>query len=108
MIITRLAEQAISHPAVTTTVLALQQGKPDENFPGVKTAKALFNGSIAIALVLCGIAVVLGGGAFAIGRAMSHGTAQKIGLGFVLGALIGAAVIGSAAVIVNFGFSGGL
>ena len=108
MTLTALAEQAIAHPAVTATVLALQQGKPDQSFPGVKTAKSFFNGSIAIALVLCGIAVVLGGGAFAIGRALSHGTAQKVGLGFVLGGLIGAAVIGSAAVIVNFGYDGGL
>lgn len=96
----------IAHPL--TYELALKQQRPDWSAPGVKLGNSLFAAFIAIALIVCGIAVVGGGAALAIGRFMSHGAAQKVGLGLIIGGVVGGAVIGSAAAIVNFGNSKGV
>jgi hypothetical protein len=88
------------------TGLPLDVTQPDPKAytgPGVSILNWLADGAAAIGLVLCLIAVIAGGVTFAIGRFMKHGEAQKVGIGLVIGGLIGAAIIGSAALIVNTG-----
>ena len=92
---------ALTHPI--TQSVALQQPGPDWNAPGVNLARSFWGAGFAIGLIVCAIAVVGGGATIAVGRALSNGMAQKVGIGLVIGGIIGAAVAGSAGSIVGWG-----
>lgn len=91
----------LTHPV--TQHLALQQPAPDWNAPGVNLARSFWAAGFAIGLLVCGTAIVGGGAAIAIGRSTAHGAMQKTGIAMLICGVIGAAVIGSAASITNWG-----
>lgn len=92
-------QTVLTHPVA----IALNQPGPDWNAPGVKLANSFWGAAIAIGFIVCAIAVVAGGACIAIGRGMSNGMLQKVGIGMVLGGIIGAAIVAGAGSLVNWG-----
>lgn len=81
----------------------LPDPSPDWNFIGTDAGIDIYNGLYAIVLILCGIALLVGGILVAFGKIGQHQAAFTGGL-WTVGAAIGVAALASgAAVLINYG-----
>lgn len=76
---------------------------PDWNFIGTDAGIEIYNGLYAIVLILCGIALLVGGILIAFGKIGQHQGSFTAGL-WTVGAAVGVAALASgAAVLINWG-----
>ena len=94
--------------ASTDTLLAVQAPTGKYEGPGKNLLIFFQNAAVYFGLGICVIAVIGGAVTLVIARFAQHGTAQKAGAVAVFLGLIGAALIGGAALIVRTGYEQGL
>jgi len=82
---------------------ALNQPAPDWSAPGVNLSMSFWAAAIPIGFIVCAVAFVGGGACIAIGRGISNGTLQKVGISLCVGAIVGAALIASGGKAINWG-----
>jgi hypothetical protein len=91
--------------SATVPAAGLPDPVPDWNFIGTNAGIEVYNGIYAIVLILCGIALLVGGILIAFGKLGQHGAAFVGGL-WTVGCAVGVAALASgAAVLINFGGS---
>jgi len=81
----------------------LPDPSPDWNFIGTDAGIQVYNGMYAIVLILCGIALLVGGILIAFGKIGQHQGAFTGGLWTVGLAVAVAALASGAAVLINWG-----
>ena len=75
--------------------------------PGFGTFQSLVDAVAAFALLGCLVAAIIGGVAWAFGASSSNPAAASKGQKTVVGAVLGAVVIGASALLINFFYNTG-
>lgn len=94
--------------SVLSTLISILPGQlpdpsPDWDFIGTDVGIDIYNGLYAIVLILCGIALLVGGILIAFGKFGQHQGSFTAGL-WTVGSAIGVAALSSgAAVLINWG-----
>lgn len=83
--------------------VAIKQPEPDWTAPGVNLANSFWAAAIPIGFIVCAVAFVGGGACIAIGRGMSNGMLQKVGIGLCIGGIVGAACVAGAGKAIGWG-----
>ncbi len=75
--------------------------------PGFGTFQGLVNAVSSFALLACLAAAIIGGVMWAFGASSSNASAASKGQRTVAGAIVGALIIGAAAILINFFYHAG-
>jgi len=92
------------HSSVLADAITLS---PNTTLPGTTTIQSLLGGLMTVALYVCAGAMAIGGGAWAFGQRAGNLSASHRGRELVLGAFLGALLIGAIQLIINFAFTTG-
>ena len=82
---------------------------PSSSLPGTSALTSLAGGVLTVALIISVLAVIVGGGVFAVAHRSGFAGQMHRGQQLLVGGLVGAVVIGAAHTLVgwSYGFGGG-
>ena len=80
---------------------------PNNRLPGTAQLADLIGGLVTWVLFACAAAILLGAGAWGMGRQSGNYAAEHRGRSMALGGVVGAMIAGAATALVNFGFGVG-